>query len=82
LTSSKGSLHAHIQGRIRFRSEMAPGWDQRGNFLDPRPQQRGALPAGWGHYRGLYRNGAATIFAYDVGGVARPMHRSLPRVEA
>ncbi|MFT4547668.1 MAG: hypothetical protein ACI9MB_001615 [Verrucomicrobiales bacterium] len=57
-----------------FTAEVGPGWaDANGSFKDPRAggkAKAGPLPTAWAQYRGLYRNGARTIFSYTVGGVA------------
>ncbi|MEI6233946.1 MAG: DUF6797 domain-containing protein [Planctomycetota bacterium] len=57
-----------------FGTLNGPGWaDRYGNFTDPRKDvvkplpPPGPLPAEWGKYKGLYRNGQQIVFSYLLG---------------
>lgn len=55
------------EGRLRFTSDVAPGWAKDGSFADPRPLRLGPLPRDWAHYKGLYLSGERVVFSYTAG---------------
>ena len=60
-------VNPEVRGIHRIGTRGTPGWAKAGDFTDPRPVPYGPLPADWAKYKGLYRNGNKTIFAYRVG---------------
>lgn len=67
LTSSKGSFHALIQGEVRFRNPLAPGWARQELGRDPRALPAGPLPLDGGRYLGFYRHGDRVVIRYRIG---------------
>jgi hypothetical protein len=67
LTSSKGSWHALIQGEVKFRSQLGPGWAKEAEFSDPRRLPAGPLPRDWSRFKGCYRHGSRVVLNYLVG---------------
>src|SRR5436190_7458344 len=67
LTSSKGSFHALIQGEVRFRNPLAPGWARQELGRDPRALPAGPLPSDGGRYLGFYRHGDRVVIRYRIG---------------
>jgi hypothetical protein len=64
-------------GTLAVETADGPGWANpaTGDFADPRVRgldgrRFGPLPRAWARYRGLYRHGARTVLAYDVGDAA------------
>lgn len=67
LAELKGDLAPRPAGQIQFGTRIGPGWAKSGSFADPRPGACGPLPAGWAHYKGLYRHGRQIVLSYSVG---------------
>ena len=57
-----------VAGMPAFGTKPGPGWSRDGNFVDPRPNKQGPLPAEWAKYRGLYLNDRKVILSYLVNG--------------
>ncbi len=64
-------------GTLAAETADGPGWANpaTGDFTDLRVRgadgrRFGPLPRAWARYRGLYRDGARTVIAYDVGDAA------------
>ena len=64
-------------GELAVETADGPGWANpaTGDFADLRVRgldgrRYGPLPRTWARYRGLYRHGARTVIAYDIGDAA------------
>lgn len=69
------NIHPHAVGQVIFENSIGPGWADpaTGSFADSQRvigrdgRRYGPLPASWGKFLGLERQGMATVLRYRIG---------------